>query len=484
LYYEKKNSKAVSRLAALFVLIYSSKASDIEKPGMVKMCLFYPNVSGHARSDPILNQSCPSDHVHTFYGPQNFHPKTSYENLRDTKPQYSSSPWKENQSLYWHPSFYEVTESNGKKTYTRVSELESSPYYRWNTKTSPETVAFPPEFRMIAYSNQEGAEAGGETGGNLLVECCNYISSGEEEEEDCATTVGNPLIFPKTTCDFLGIAFAMPTCWDENKGVGSDDPFNHVTYTKDGTVGGSCPDGYNKRIPQVQLFVRINKYKGGTYELADGNDFFHVDFMNGWKKGSLEKIIKKCKPSGKLSYNPPCDCDQFLTKNKKVAQAVCDEDVKQYILDEETEVLSELPRGTCKGPDLIDKSWDVSPPFDCTNGPAPSPVKSPTSDNDEECLDSDLEFKVGKKLRHCEWVAKKFKSRCKNQKIKIHCPDTCDAPKYCTKDSKMLFEIAEFKNFKKCKWVKKNVDARCKIKDICNTCRATCADFDDCRYMD
>lgn len=32
---------------------------------MVKMCLFYGAPSGHARSDPILSQTCASDHVHT-----------------------------------------------------------------------------------------------------------------------------------------------------------------------------------------------------------------------------------------------------------------------------------------------------------------------------------------------------------------------------------------------------------------------------------
>lgn len=32
---------------------------------MVKMCLFYDTPSGHARSDPIINQNCASGHVHT-----------------------------------------------------------------------------------------------------------------------------------------------------------------------------------------------------------------------------------------------------------------------------------------------------------------------------------------------------------------------------------------------------------------------------------
>ena len=36
---------------------------------MVKMCLFYGSASGHARSDPIINQECASDHVHTVSDP-------------------------------------------------------------------------------------------------------------------------------------------------------------------------------------------------------------------------------------------------------------------------------------------------------------------------------------------------------------------------------------------------------------------------------
>lgn len=82
--------------------------------------------SGYARSDPIISQSCASSHVHTvslrgayikffevsanndnvsfltkFYGPQNFHPDTTYEDIRDTPNRFSTAPWVENQSLYW-----------------------------------------------------------------------------------------------------------------------------------------------------------------------------------------------------------------------------------------------------------------------------------------------------------------------------------------------------------------------------------------------
>ena len=35
---------------------------------MVKMCLFYGSPSGHARTDPIIDQQCASGHVHTVSG--------------------------------------------------------------------------------------------------------------------------------------------------------------------------------------------------------------------------------------------------------------------------------------------------------------------------------------------------------------------------------------------------------------------------------
>eukprot|EP00814_Leptocylindrus_danicus_P007508 CAMPEP_0116035010 /NCGR_PEP_ID=MMETSP0321-20121206/20043_1 /TAXON_ID=163516 /ORGANISM="Leptocylindrus danicus var. danicus, Strain B650" /LENGTH=474 /DNA_ID=CAMNT_0003511621 /DNA_START=97 /DNA_END=1521 /DNA_ORIENTATION=- len=469
---------------------------------MTKMCLFYPNPSGHARSDPILSTVCAADHVHTFYGPQNFHPNTTNEQLRNTNPQYSTSPFIENQSLYWHPSIYQVTEdANGQIVHTRVNDLDSSPYYRWNKNTLPETVEFPQGFRMIAYSNSPGAVTGGEAGENLLVECCDFLPNGEE---DCTSTTGNPLIFPTKTCGFLGIAFAMPTCWDESKGIGTNDPFSHVAYTTDGSVTGPCPAGFNKRIPQIQLFVRITNYKGGKYQLSDGSDVFHVDFMNGWQENTLQNVIDNCELTGVPGYNPPCDCTQFLTENTNTAPAVCDSDVKQYIVNEETEVVNVLPRGTCIGADLIEKSWTQDPPFaatDCNgnNPPSPGPPGNDDENDDEtddgetddgenddgegaeECADSMLEFKAGKKLRLCQdWVAAKPGQRCQKPGVSEHCPVTCEAPDMCEENSRRKFVPEEVGKLRSCTWVAKNVSERCGLIDMCNTCRETCLGHEEC----
>ena len=101
----------MARLFSLLLLILSMKdANAMNKDNimdhepennMVKMCLFYDVPAGSVRTDPIISQECTSDHVHTFYGPKQLHPDTTYEDLVNTPPNYSTSPVEENQSLYW-----------------------------------------------------------------------------------------------------------------------------------------------------------------------------------------------------------------------------------------------------------------------------------------------------------------------------------------------------------------------------------------------
>ena len=56
-----------STIAVVTIALVAAVAAPITNAQntMVKMCLFYPNPSGHARSDPIINQNCASGHVHT-----------------------------------------------------------------------------------------------------------------------------------------------------------------------------------------------------------------------------------------------------------------------------------------------------------------------------------------------------------------------------------------------------------------------------------
>lgn len=70
---------------------------------------------GHVRTDPILNNDCLSDHVHSFYGPPLLYPGLTYEDLVSSNPAMSSGNIQENLSLYWHPAVYRVAD-DGTKT--------------------------------------------------------------------------------------------------------------------------------------------------------------------------------------------------------------------------------------------------------------------------------------------------------------------------------------------------------------------------------
>lgn len=370
-------SSALSAIAVIAGILHIITLNGVNgDDSFVKMCLYY-KAAGHVRSDPILNQACASDHVHTFYGPQQFHPNTTNEDLRNSNPKYSTSVYEENQSLYWHPSIYKVgrNAATGEATYELAEISFTGPYYRWDKNApAPAVEAFPKGFQMIAGMDPKEIRV------NLFSEClcpkkCTRSDGLCESKSD---------IFPSTACGEMGIAMAFPTCWDDSKGLGnSGDHMSHMAYTLNGEVDGKCPEGFNRRLPQIQLFVRIADYEGGQYTFSDNTlpgdeEVFHADFMNGWIEGKLEEIIDGCDPIPNEgdSYNPPCTCDQFLTKksnllasdtelgrNDAEAANICPIDPKTYIIDEEINFVESggLPRGlSCS---IIEKIPGVDPPF-------------------------------------------------------------------------------------------------------------------------
>jgi len=244
----------------------------------------------------------------------------------------------------------------------------------------------------MGYSDDSGANAGGENESNLFTECCNMNRFGQES----CTSFDNLFFPPGRTCDFLGVAFAMPTCWD-GKSIGDDnDHKSHMAYTTNGRVDGPCPSGFSRRLPQVQLFVRINNYdsRSKSYQLSDGADVFHVDFFNAWKEGKLQEIIDNCEvdDSGDFGYNPPCACtpdsedgSNFVTINRQVASPVCDSDVRRLIIDEPTDMTSTLPSGSCTGR-LIPRSWDTLTDnvFECVGSPTSGDPNDEEEDMEEE----------------------------------------------------------------------------------------------------
>lgn len=274
---------------------------------------------------------------------------------------------------------------------------------------------------MIAYSSDQGAQNAGESGSNMLTECCVY---NEEGDEDCATW--DHMNFPTTTCDVLGIAFAMPTCW--NGGLGDDngpEHNDHMSYTLDGRVDGECPAGYDRRLPQVQLFVRIMDYQGGKYIFSDGtSDVFHIDFFNGWEENKLQYVLDNCEVVGDGNpdnYNPPCNCDHLLTQNMDKSGVVCDSDIHKLIVNETIDVVvGRLPLGFCGGgADLIPKSWDLDPPLECFPVSMPPYIEDDGDELEdihceEECCFVDLQACAVVVDRICEELVSECEEECSN----------------------------------------------------------------------
>jgi len=98
---------------------------------------------GSARTDPLLNPTCLSDQVHTFYGAKvTVRPETTYETIR-AAPENSGNT-EENMSLYWQPTVYMHEKISG--VYYAASIWFGSSYYVWETG---QARAFPNGFNMI-----------------------------------------------------------------------------------------------------------------------------------------------------------------------------------------------------------------------------------------------------------------------------------------------------------------------------------------------
>ena len=238
-------------------------------PFVVGCCLTFPEIvdatsikmdflpSGHVRTDPIISQTCLSDHIHTYYGPNLLpYPDITYDDLMATPVDQLTGNVEENKSLYWHPTVFRY--DRAAQTYTRDEIGQSSAYCIWENMVPGDTRAFPENFRMIAGTNSNTATEFP----NAMAECVNPSPC---QREDCSTEND---FFPSTACDELEVSMFFPGCWD-GINVDSPDHKSHVAYSVDGDVGGDCPASHPVRIPVISFFFRIFNYDGGWHMFAD-----------------------------------------------------------------------------------------------------------------------------------------------------------------------------------------------------------------------
>ena len=165
---------------------------------------------GSARTDPLLNPTCLSDHVHTFYGAKlSVRPETTYADMR-AAPENSGNTV-DNMSLYWHPTVYRHDKTNG--VYKQADIWFGSSYYVWETG---QATAFPNGFNMIAYGSQAKSRS---------TATCDGPS--DCERDDCTTS--DDSFFPANACSELEAKLVFPTCWD-GVNLTSEDMMSHVSY--------------------------------------------------------------------------------------------------------------------------------------------------------------------------------------------------------------------------------------------------------------
>jgi len=318
---------------------------------------------GHLRTDPVVTQTCLSDHVHTFYGPPKLHPSVTYEDLRSSDETFhrTSGNLLENQSLYWHPSFYRVEEGGSK---TLVEPDWVTVYYAYEQGG---TQSFPEGFRMLTHPAS-----------GLDLTCYKYTSEGngktvydnkESNQQKDSMKEG----YQGGSCQEMAASIVFPTCWDGTTLGTEGDPVSHMSYGI-GLEGGKlesfgysnvvCPESHPIKLPQILLFLRFADYEGSRYILSngDGSDW-HADYIMGWEESFLQGILDGCG----VQKDIPCGGTRLrnifgtasgephswnamaetLRKNAPRANTRC-------VTDEAVTQVEVIPRGECQGEVLSD----------------------------------------------------------------------------------------------------------------------------------
>lgn len=279
----------------------------------------------------------------------------------------------ENKSLYWHPTVYKVKDG----VYTRAEMAQSSVYYIWETGL---TTAFPAGFRMIGGFQDQGA----------LAECVNPSPC---DPGDCET---ENTFFPSTKCDELEVSMRMPSCWD---GVSVSSPPEHTSHVVYPNEEDECPPSHPVAVPRIDVFFRIAPYDGGHHTFSDGSSVFHSDYVSGWDEAFLQDILNNCDNDGfaampnffcedrltfrdgpKCTDEETCDFgDPALLEKLRAIQPEVPLDVKGTIIAEETEVVEELPRGTCNG-ELVGSEPTTTSTTSTSTGTSASTTSSTSSE--------------------------------------------------------------------------------------------------------
>ncbi|KAL8873114.1 MAG: hypothetical protein Q9174_001361 [Haloplaca sp. 1 TL-2023] len=284
------NVKVLAFLAALTTPIYGQRGAyfTMGSDSLVTESL-----------DPLLSPGTKSSHVHSVFGGSGFSASADFAALSASK--CTSLDVIDDKSAYWTPTLY----FNKGGQFTRVPEtfVKHKLYYKYGKGDNTpdlEQTEFPEGFRMMAGNANLRSDDGsmGSGGSQLNWQC--HRSGGPK-------TTGFPKGFTDCNGYISGLAATMrfPSCWN-GQDFNKDAPLAHMSYptNRDGMAG--CPEGFKKaRFPEIMIEYWLdtkpfdNQYGANEipWVLSNGDPTgygFHMDFLNGWKKGVLAKAMKTC----------------------------------------------------------------------------------------------------------------------------------------------------------------------------------------------
>ncbi|KAJ7284380.1 hypothetical protein C8J57DRAFT_1288258 [Mycena rebaudengoi] len=266
------------------------------------------NVLTVERMDPIVNPGKVAGHVHTIVGGSHFRVATNTSYLRQSE--CTTSPIKEDKSNYWAPSLY-FQWKNG--SFTSVSGAPVI-YYLFSDKPGV-TTAFPDDFRMLSGTpTLRSYDANSHAQKAITFLCLDFSGT---------STTHNSL--PTKNCPSgIRAQVNFPSCWD-GVNVDSPDHKSHVAYLSNGPDSGTCSDPkYPKTLPRIfmemyldtaalyaQRAQAMNPEQPFVYSMGDPTGYgYHADFMMGWDKGVLEKVVDNCHCNN--FGDPTCCAEQGL----------------------------------------------------------------------------------------------------------------------------------------------------------------------------
>jgi len=234
--------------------------------------------SHRAPDDPIVFPGRPgASHSHDFFGNRSTNARSSSGSLlrRGTTCRTPGD-----RAAYWVPSLMRA----GRPLRPEHAQI----YYRAAGKDPRSVRAFPPGLRVVAGS----ARARTPQGRRVTVWHCGPDAQESVGAEVPACPNGRR----------LRLRVRFPDCWD-GRNRDSADHARHMAYS----TRGRCPATHPVAVPLIAMNVRYPTSGGPGLELASGGTFSgHADFMNAWRPGSLERMIRRCIHTPGMGHRSPC----------------------------------------------------------------------------------------------------------------------------------------------------------------------------------